>query len=184
MRTRAQLTQPAGGAAAAAPTGATTTTGAPTAANVHGRDGLCNGGAAPAEGSPAAASSDGAAAAAAAAAPGSLSCCPHCHWGWTCAEHRAAYLSGPHPAVCLSYQCMNESQLLTQRYLLATGRLPNYVPDKPRPAGQIGEAWEPVPAGWPAFQAWRPLPAFDRAMMGLLSKRLSQALTVVQVSRP
>ncbi|EFJ42600.1 hypothetical protein VOLCADRAFT_121498 [Volvox carteri f. nagariensis] len=112
-----------------------------------------------------------------------LSCCPHCHWGWVCDEHRTAYLTGPHAAVCMSYQHMNESQLLTHRYLTATGRLPNYVPDKPppRPTGHSsGGVWEPVPAGWAAFRAWRPLPAFDGAMMCLLSKRMSQALTVIQ----
>ncbi|GLC41993.1 hypothetical protein PLESTB_001056500 [Pleodorina starrii] len=115
-----------------------------------------------------------------------LSCCPHCHWGWACPEHRDAYLAGPHAAVCLSYQHMNDSQLLTHRYLTATGRLPNYVPDKlPRPMGQSGQSgavasWQPVPAGWAAFQAWRPLPAFDQAMMCLLTKRMSQALTVAQ----
>ncbi|EFJ39362.1 hypothetical protein VOLCADRAFT_108666 [Volvox carteri f. nagariensis] len=84
----------------------------------------------------------------------------------------------------MSYQHMNESQLLTHRYLTATGRLPNYVPDKPppRPTGHSsGGVWEPVPAGWAAFRAWRPLPAFDGAMMCLLSKRMSQALTVIQL---
>ncbi|GFR47608.1 hypothetical protein Agub_g9344 [Astrephomene gubernaculifera] len=126
-----------------------------------------------------------------------LTCCPHCHWGWACPQHRDAYLAGPHAAVCTAYQNMNESQLLTHRYLTATGRLPNYVPDKMRPTGQsassaaagatslAGQAgaggWEPVPAaGWAAFQAWRPLPVFDAGMMCLLTKRMSQALTVVQ----
>ncbi|KXZ54278.1 hypothetical protein GPECTOR_5g366 [Gonium pectorale] len=138
-----------------------------------------------------------------------LSCCPRCHWGWACPVHRDAYLAGPHTAVCLQYQHMNDSQLTMQRYLTATGRLPNYVPDTMRrPAGQsekpgpqsgggaaavVGPsssaaaaaaaaavvAWEPVPAGWPAFQGWRPLPAFDAGTMCLLTRRMSQALTVV-----
>ncbi|KAG2453133.1 hypothetical protein HYH02_002460 [Chlamydomonas schloesseri] len=168
-----------------------------------------------------------AAAAAAAPAPAAaepgLTCCPHCNWGWVCGEHREAYLSGPHAVVCLPYRNMNESQLLTQRYLTATGRVPNYVPDTPRrPAVLPPEAakavaaaaaakaaakggaaaaaggaapaagadastsgssggWEPVPSGgWAAFQGWRPLPVLDQALMCLLTKRVSQALTVVQ----
>ncbi|KAG2437366.1 hypothetical protein HXX76_006021 [Chlamydomonas incerta] len=167
------------------------------------------------------------AAAAAAASPagaspaGGLTCCPHCNWGWVCGEHRDAYLSGPHAVVCLPYRHMNESQQLTQRYLTATGRVPNYVPDAPRRptvlppeaakavaaaaaakgaggggsagasaggsgsgsggSGGSGGGWEPVPAGgWAAFQGWRPLPVFDQALMCLLTKRVSQALTVIQ----
>lgn len=177
---------------------------------------------------PATAAASTAAATAASAAGSPLTCCPHCHWGWVCGEHRDAYLSGPHAVVCLPYRHMNESQLLTQRYLTATGRVPNYVPDTPRrpttlppeaakvvataaaAKGRAAEAaggcaagadsssggsgsgsgsgssggggWEPVPAGgWAAFQGWRPLPVFDQALMCLLTKRVSQALTVIQV---
>ncbi|KAG2488943.1 hypothetical protein HYH03_012562 [Edaphochlamys debaryana] len=123
-----------------------------------------------------------------------LSCCPQCQWGWACTAHRGPYWAGAHVGVCLSYRHMNESQLLAHRNLTATGRVPNYVPDTPRwaplgpggaPApgkggpGAVGP-WEPPPEGWPAYQAWRPLPPMDPPMLGLLSKRMSQALTAVQ----
>lgn len=35
------------------------------------------------------------------------------------------------------------------------------------------------PAGWPSYSTWRPVPAFETGMMPLLSKRLSQPLTVL-----
>lgn len=191
----------------------------------------------------------GAAAAPAAGAPG-LSCCPHCHWGWVCGAHREAYLAGPHAAVCLPYRLMNDSHVLTHRYLTATGRVPNYTFDTPRfaetaapaaasaataasaaasgppsqgqhkgaggsgsmklygaksggassaqeqqqqgpnagaPGAGVGAAaaaaaaWERLPAGWTAYRGWRPMPSFDEGTLALLSKRLSQALTVAQV---
>lgn len=48
------------------------------------------------------------------------------------------------------------------------------VPSPPR------QHYEALPlAGWPAYSTWRPVPAFGPGMLPLLTKRLSQPLTVL-----
>lgn len=103
----------------------------------------------------------------------SLVCCPGCQWGWTCSEHTEEY-KDQHAKSCTAFQIMNSSQMLVQSMLAENGKLPSYLPEN------LKTSFEPLPAdGWGPYRRWRPVPMIDPITFAVLTKRLSQPLTVM-----
>ena len=119
-----------------------------------------------------------------------LSCCPLCRCGWSCSACEASVRGGgAHAPQCERNRRSQEVEHLLRFCARRLGlESAAQVPFTIQPEGALASPAAALPASWPAFWAWRGVPADDRARwkghlpvaLRLASRDLSWALTAVQ----